>query len=175
MRRLAATLVLICFCLSVSGCRQPERVRLKPTEEEPPGLASTIQSSDPKVAVQFVRGFHAIENGWRWTMGKFAITLKPPRGAAQNGARLRFQFVLPDPVFSRTGPVTLSARAGSTELPSQKYTQAGNQSYEQDVPAVALAGDTVTIEFALNKYLAAGQVEGRELGVIATSVGLEAK
>ena len=47
--------------------------------------------------------------------------------------------------------------------------------YTRDVDRKLLVGDAVNVEFTLDKFLPAGAIEQRELGVIATSVGFEAK
>ena len=50
-------------------------------------LLSTVHAADPKSSIQLIKGFHGVEqNSWRWTMGRFAVTLKPPIGAAEQGA-----------------------------------------------------------------------------------------
>jgi hypothetical protein len=43
------------------------------------------------------------------------------------------------------------------------------------VPASALSSDAVSAEFALDKFLPPGTVDQRELGVVVTSIGFEAK
>jgi hypothetical protein len=47
--------------------------------------------------------------------------------------------------------------------------------FSRDVPARAFTGDAATVEFSLDKFLAAGKVEQRELGVIAVSAGFEVR
>jgi hypothetical protein len=47
--------------------------------------------------------------------------------------------------------------------------------YRREVPASALQGEAVTVDFSCDKFLAAGQVESRELALIVHLIGLEAK
>ncbi len=82
---------------------------------------------------------------------------------------------IPDVVVQQLGAVTLSATVGQSPLAPEKYTKAGNYVYARDVPASALVGDNVTIDFALDKAIPAGKIETRELGLIVTSVGLVTK
>jgi hypothetical protein len=103
------------------------------------------------------------------------VILRPPLGAAQDGARLELKLNIPDAVFQQLGAVTLSATAGGTPLAPEKYTEPGNQVYARDVPANALGGDSVAIEFATDKAIPAGNLEKRELALIVTSVGLVSK
>ena len=139
-------------------------------------LASVVHVADPRVSAQLVSGFYGIEgNAWRWTAGKFTVLLRPPRGAAQNGAMLQVKFSVPDPVIARLKTVSLSASVAGTKLPPETYTQAGEFTYSRELPAAALAGDAVKVDFALDKAIPPGAVDQRELGVVVTTVGLEPK
>jgi hypothetical protein len=173
-RRLAVALLV---CLLLTGCKRRDRkVRIVQTDEDSASLASVIHMSDPSAAPQLLKGFHAIEEkSWRWTMGEFAVVLRPPRNAATKGATLHFRFTLPEAVLAKVKPVSLSASVSGTALPPETYTQAGEFDYSRDIDGKLLASDAVNVEFKLDKFLPAGTVETRELGVIATSAGLEAK
>ena len=46
---------------------------------------------------------------------------------------------------------------------------------ERQAPAGLLQKDSVLLEFSLNKYLPAGLIESRELGLIVSSIALEPK
>ena len=132
--------------------------------------------ADPKTAAQLLRGFYPVEgNAWRWSAGKFAVVLRPPAGAAQGGGKLVVKFVIPDSVLGRTKAMALSGSIGGIALTPETYDKAGEQTYARDVPSSALAGDRVVAEFALDKFLPAGAVEQRELGIVVNSIGLESK
>src|SRR5260370_23081177 len=164
-------------CLLLTGCKEGERkVGVEQAEEDGACLASVIRTGDPRVEPQLLKGFYPIEEkSWRWTMGQFSVALRPPRNAAVKGATLHFKFTLREAVISHVKAVTLSASVNGTALPPETYTQAGEFDYAREVDAKHLAGDSVTVEFALDKFIPAGVVEQRELGVIATSVGFAAK
>jgi len=163
--------------LLLSGCKQRERkIRVLETDEENPTLASMLYMGDAKTAAQLLNGFHPIEeNAWRWTMGKFAVALRSPRNAAIRGATLRLKFVLPEPVRAKVQKISLSAAVSGTTLTAQSYDKAGEFEYVRDVGAGLLAGEVVNVEFTLDKFVPAGVIEGRELGVIVSSVGFEGK
>ncbi len=168
----AALLVML-----AGGCRQPESIPIERSPERPASeLASIVHMADPRTASQLVRGFHAVEqDAWRWTAGQFDVVLRPPAGAGAKGAILHFRFSIPEPVIAKLGAITLSASVGGVELEPAIYRKAGDYIYTREVPAGVLAGDTVTVEFALDKSLPPGDLDRRELGVVASSVGFEAK
>ena len=60
-------------------------------------------------------------------------------------------------------------------LAPEEYVKAGEFDYVRDVPVGAFRGGNVTVEFALDKALPPGGVERRELGVVANTIGFEAK
>lgn len=175
MRRLIPVVLAVAL-VGMPACKRSKKARVQTVEEESPQLLTVLNTGDPKAAVQLLKGFHEIEtDGWRWTKGAFSATLRTPPGAAQKGAKLEFKFTLPDAVLSKTGPVTLKAKIMGVELDPQTYDKAGEYVFERDIPGSSLQGEAVTIDFELSKFLAAGQVEQRELGVIASTIGLMQK
>ena len=176
MRRL----ILISFLTALIiftpvGCKR-KRHPAKTAEEEPTGLATMVQAADPRAAVQLTSGFHPVEqNAWRWTMGKFSVVAKPPTGAGRKGATLLVKFVIPDVEIEKLKSMTLSASANGTKLEPETYTTGGQHTYSRDVPAAAMQGDAVTLNFALDKFLPPSGEDSRELGIIMSTVGFEAK
>ena len=71
--------------------------------------------------------------------------------------------------------IALSATAGSTALPPETYSTAGDFAYVRDVPASELSGDSVRIDFQLDKAMAPSGADIRELGIIVLNIGLESK
>lgn len=179
MRRLRqqvwAVAIAAGLCVAV-GCRREEKIQLEPTEEAPATLQSTVHASDPKSSIQLIKGFHGIEqNSWRWTMGRFAVTLKPPMGAAERGATLVLRFTIPDAVLQKTKVMTLSALVQNTPVGKETYKSAGEYTFNADVPPNLLKGEAVNVDFSLDQFLPAGAVDARELGVVFVSAGLESK
>ena len=170
------TILVALIGLTVAGCRPPESVPVETIEEEAEELASMIYVADPRASLQLVKGFHGVEqNAWRWTAGQFAVTLRPPAGAADNGAVLHLKFSVPDPIIEKLQSITLSASAAEVALEPETYAKPGEYVYTREVSAAVLGGDAVTVDFSLDKSLKPGEVDQRELGVVVSSVGFEAK
>ena len=169
--RLAA---LLCAAL-LAGCKDGA-VRVQHTVEEAPQLPPTVRMGDPKSAAQLVGGFHEIEdNNWRWTQKQFSINLGRPRGAAHTGAMLSLSLTIPPAVIEKSGPVTLTASIGGTDLAPQTYSRDGTDTYKREVPANLLAADPVRVDFRLDKAMTPGGGDVRELGIVTLSAGLESK
>jgi hypothetical protein len=170
-------IALVSVCVLSGGCkRRDKKIRVQQTDEDTATMASVIRMGDPKASPQLIKGFYNIESEtWRWTMGKFTVALRPPRNASIKGATLHFKFVIPDAVLSKIKTTSISATVSGTTLSPETYTQPGEFDYTRDVEGKLLPGEAVNVEFTLDKFLTAGMVEQRELGVIATSVGFEAK
>lgn len=141
------------------------------TEPTVPPALSSLHMADPAAAAQLVSGFHGVEqSAWRWTERKFSVVLNPPQGSAP--AQLKFRFALSPVVLDRLKSVTLMASTDGASIGSETYTAPGEYLFVKPLP-VQTAGQPITIHFELDRALAAGELETRELGVIAISVGLE--
>ena len=170
-----AAALLAAFLLAAPACKHAD-VHVTDTIEEAPRLPSTVRTADPATAGQLVSGFYDIEDkAWRWTAQKFAVNLRPPARAAQQGATLEFQFTIPKSSLDKLGSITLTATAGGITLPSETYMKAGEHTYRREVSATVLGSDTVRVDFALDKAIPPGDADKRELGVVAASIGLVAK
>lgn len=170
MRRLTLAVCLIGF--GVTGCRPRDKVRVE--MPQPEVVSSVVNMADAAVAPQLIRGFHHIEqDSWRWTAGKFSVALKPPPGSGAKGGRVVLRCSVPDALIKRVGTVTLTAAANGGTLGSQTWAAAGEYTFSLPVPATLLDADVLTVDFSLDKFLTAGQVDSRELGLIVTSVALE--
>lgn len=88
---------------------------------------------------------------------------------------MKFQFSLPEAVMQRVGSTTLSVSTGGTALGSATYNKPGEYTYTVAVPASAFGGEAVTFDFALDKFLAAGTADERELGLVAAQISVESK
>jgi hypothetical protein len=158
------------------GCRRREPVRLQETDEDATALSSTVQMSDPKAAIQLLKGFHAIEqNAWRWTMANFSVTLKAPPGAGQKGATLMAKFTVPDAVISNVKSTTLTASLSGEKIGAATYQAPGDYTFNAEIAPKAIPSDSVTIDFALSKFLPAGSLDQRELGIVASMISLDPK
>ena len=179
MRRLKfiGSMVLCAALLAAgSGCSKAKKTRVEVTDETSVELASMVNVADARTSAQLLKGFHGVEqNAWRWTMGKFSVTLRPPLNAPQKGATLVVKLTLPEAVADKVKSTTLTANVNGTAIPGETFSKAGEYTYSKDVPASALSADAVSVEFALDKFLPPGAVDQRELGIVVSSIGLEAK
>lgn len=168
MRRLVIPTLL----LTLAGCQtRPPRPIL---ENENAGVASVIPLGDSRFAGQLNRGFYQIEqNAWRWTAGRFSVTLKTPPGAAQKGAFLVVKFSVPPTILEKHGNVTLNMSVNGIRIEPATYTAAGQQQLRRPVPAEAFIADVVACDFILDKILPPSPADKRELGIIVSSIGLE--
>ena len=178
MRRLGgAGFSLLLILLASPACKR------KSVAEAPAGqtqdtaqLVSVVRVNDHAVSSQLVRGFYPLEaNAWRWTMQKFTVALKPPAGAAQSGARLSLKFTIPEAICRKVGPMQLSANINGLALPPETYSMPGDYIYTRDVPANALSGDAVSVDFSTDKAMPPSPQDNRQLALIAVSISLEAK
>jgi hypothetical protein len=175
LRLLALVLTAAWFCAG-SACKRRDRVRLEQTEEESPQLATVVHLGDPRNASQLVSGFYEIEDhSWRWTTGKFSVLLRPPRTAARKGAVLQLKFSIPETALSQLKAVSLAATVNGTPLTPETYTQPGSFTYSRDVSGSLLTGESVKVDFSLDKTLPPTGTDQRELGVVASTVGFDTK
>jgi hypothetical protein len=157
-----------------TGCKRG--LRSQQTEEGPAHYASVIRMGDPKVAGQLVRGFHNIEaRAWRWTAREFQVALGLPPGAAQKGATLAVRLTVPPVIIEKEGPITLTASIAGTRFEPETYSTTGNFVFRRDVPPNLLAGNSVRVEFALDKAMPPTTMDQRQLGIVVLNVALEPK
>jgi len=173
----AAILPVMSLAISLNlACSGKHSTTIQNDEGEPAvktSVASVIKMNDASTKDQLAKGFYAIEgNAWRWTAGSFSVVLKTPPGAAQKGATITLVLTVSDVVLKQVHSQTLTASVGATKLKSEKYVDAGSHTFTASIPASVLTGDTVTVDFSLDNTLPPG-VDLRELGVIASSVGIE--
>ena len=85
------------------------------------------------------------------------------------------KLAVPDPVIQQLKSVTLTATVNGVALPPESYRKPGEYVFTREVDAKALGGASAQVDFALDKALAAGANDSRELGVVATSIGFDWK
>jgi hypothetical protein len=168
-------LILAALLATAPACQNAD-VSHVDTIEEAPHLSSIVHMSDRTMVNQLASGFYEVEsNAWRWTRQKFAVNLRPPARAAQNGAVLELQLNVPATSIRKLGTITISANAAGTALAPETYSKAGDYTYRRDIPANLLGGDAVRIDFQLDKAMPPSETDQRELGLITSSVGMVSK
>lgn len=169
-------LLVASVSLYLAACRAGTPDLTGFTEEEPPRLSSSVSVSEPGTAAQLVSGWEQIEyNAWRWTNPRFSAVLRPPPGSSTLGAILQFHFSLPEVEMSRLKELTLSASVQGFRLKPETYRAVGEAVYMREVPAAVLSGDSVRVDFTLDKPFVPVNGDPRALGVIAKRLGLETK
>ena len=177
-RRLAlgwcCSLLLVTLAFAPLGCKRKKSV--VQSAGEPPTMASTVHMGDPQTATQLIGGFYGIEqSAWRWTARRFSVVLRPPFGAGQKGGTLQVRLTVPPVVVEKLKTISLSATIGVATLPPETYTQAGDYTYTRDVAPALLAGESVRVDFQLDKSMPPSGADLRDLGVVVLSAGLEPK
>ena len=170
-------LAALAACLALAGCRSKQKVKVQATEEEAPSLASTVHVADPRVASQLISGFYGIEgDSWRWTAGKFAVLLRPPRTAAKNGAMLQLKFAAAGADHRRTQDGFGQRHASTAPRCLPRPTRSPESSPTRATcRPMLLGGEAVKVEFALDKALPPSASDQRELGLVVSAVGFEPK
>jgi hypothetical protein len=168
--RLCCSALLVTLALAPLSCKRQQ------ADQEAPGMASTVHMGDPQIGNQLVSGFYGIEqNAWRWTGRRFSLVLRPPSGASQKGATLQLRLTVPPVVIEKLKTIALSATIGGSTLPPETYTQAGNYTYTREVAPALLAGESVRVDFQLDKSIPPSGADLRDLGVVVLSAGLGLK
>jgi hypothetical protein len=172
MRYLKFSLAVL-LCTLISACRRPDIIRLQPTIEEPP--ASMVQIGNVSQSSQLVRGFYDLQNNtWRWAAPRFSVALASPPAASKNGAWLVLSFRIPDVSIDALKSITVTGKVGDAALPPETFTASGDHTYHHEVPAAAFRKETVLADFTVDKFLKPPG-DGRDLALVVTAIGLEAK
>jgi hypothetical protein len=109
-------------------------------------------------------GWHAPEeSGWRWTERMFALSLSPDR----RYQRLTMRVFVPDLIFERLGPVTMSATADGNELNPVTFDKPGSHVVDRRLNLEASREHV--LQFRLDKCWK-DDSDKRELGIIIASV-----
>ena len=139
-------------------------------------MVARVRANDTTAARQLTAGFYGVENNaWRWTAGKFAVVFPLSDKAKTDGATLELKLYFPPGEMAQLGSTTLSADANGTALVPQTFSKAGEFTYSQDVPASALTGSGVRVNFALSKSMPPSGQDIRPLGAIVREVELKTK
>src|SRR5262245_8019101 len=137
MRRLSAAIEQCprrCLLLLplLAACRKPRRVSATAGSEDDGELRSIVHVADPKASVQLLRGFHALEgNAWRWTQGRFAVTLRPPVNGARDGGWLVVKLAVAESVLKKYPSVRLAANVNGAPVDGETYTKTGDYLYRR--------------------------------------------
>jgi hypothetical protein len=176
LRDFSTAVFLLALVLTATACKgKHNRVIVQNEEETTPQMASLVRMNDLNASAQILSGFYGLENNsWRWTSGKFSVLLRTPPNSAAQGGVITFSFSLPDIVIQRLKTVAITASVNGTKLKSAEYEKPGANIFTADVPPALLTGDSVKVDFTLDKTIPP-DVDKRDLGVVATSIGIAGK
>lgn len=122
-------------------------------------------------SARLLAGWHEPEGEeWRWTEKQFSVSFTGT--AASEKPVLDFQFCLPEVLLKRLGAMTLSAKVNGIPLAPETFDTEGRHAYLRPIPPEAIQGAETQIQFELDKAIARGEVDERELGLMALSVDL---
>jgi hypothetical protein len=174
--RYCAATCSLALILTAAACQgKTSQVNVSNSAETAPHLISTVRMNDTAASAQLLSGFYAIEHGaWRWTAGNFSIRLPAPPSVADRGAVLTFNFNIPEVVIQRLKEIKLTAAINGSILKSADYSVARVETFTASVPASLVTGDSVEINFSVDKVLPP-DIDKRALGVIANFVSLSAR
>ena len=104
------------------------------------------------------------------------MLLRPPRTAATKGAVLQLKFAIPDVSLAKLKAMSLSAYVNGTALRSgDLHTSGAVHLSAATSPPTCWRDDVVRIDFSLDKTMPPSAADRRELGVVASMVGLQPK
>ncbi len=162
---------LLCGCGNIPEPYAPPAQR--PFFEAPAGAARVLNMADADAESHFVQDIDAAlqANTWRWTGKRPTIRLHP-----NSNQKLVYSmdFSIPEPTFQKTGPVTLSLFVNDHVLDRIRYTSPGRRRVEKPVPEEWLrANEDATLAAEIDKVWTPPQPDGKPLGFILVSLGLE--
>ena len=162
-RMLSRTVWGVCAFLTVGDREASDPVSLEHDER----AFCLLRRGYAMSHLQLIDGWHEAElTGWRWTKREFSLGL--PAGRCR---RITMRLFIPPTVLERLGVLTLRASLDGTELRQAVLDKPGEHVYTRLLNAHDGSSDRV-IHFQLDKALAAGVQEDRELGVVVSSVEL---
>jgi len=161
---------LLAVALVSGGCKRHR------SETGPGQLRPVVMMGDPQAASQLLSGFHSIEEGvWRWTARQFSIALACPPNADRRGATLTVKLTVPPVSIEQLHSLKLSANVDGDALEPETYNAPGNYTYRRELPSKLVDGDSVRVDFSLDKAIPPGNPDIRELGIVVLSIGLQTR
>lgn len=122
-------------------------------------LRSAYFESHPLILLR--EGWHELEEHvWRWTESRFALRVE---GVGARRYAISLPFVLPEAVFSGTGPITVSASAGGVSLGSLACPAPGDYCFQAEHEG---GGNTFDLVFTASAALRPDSGDTRERALI---------
>ncbi len=152
------------LCDYLTDARGKDSDPVSPDHDERAYCLLRSPALDRQWSVTLLDGWHPIEGGrFRWTKQRFAVKLEASPAAPCS--ELSLEFHLPQEHLAKLGPVSLSVAVNGTALSGETYTTHGDHTYTRRIPPGLADGVRLHLDFALDKALAPGARDSRELGV----------
>lgn len=121
--------------------------------------------------VELVDGWYPAEDtgGWRWTMQHFSVRVKF-EGDRSRSAKLVMRVFIPDVLVKKFGTLTLSPMFDGSPLEPAIFSQPGKYTLTRSLRP---GGSEGVLAFAVDKALSGEESDGRELGIIVSSISIE--
>jgi SAM-dependent methyltransferase len=119
---------------------------------------------EPRYAPVLLKGWHAEEEGWRWTAREFSVSLPPDPLIAARALQMRF--TVHEVYAQKLGPVTVRATVNGRRLEPETFRGAGEQVYKAVLPPDVVSLAAAHVEFQLDKALPPDYHDGQEMGLI---------
>ena len=168
-----AALLLALAGLALSGCGGQAMLEPDQKESADRGLVSLFHTADPQYAGQLVDGFYTPEAFGRWTKPKFSVVLAVPHTPPLEDPALVVKMFIPDNEMAQLKSMSLSASVNGVALGAEAFTTPGAQVYARSLPASAISGDRLQVNFSLDKWMPGTKQDSRDLGIVVTVVGLK--
>ena len=115
----------------------------------------------PAVPVQLLKGWHNVEDNWRWTERLFSAVVAAPLSPRQNMLEFTFHHI-------HNFPITIHASLDGHRLQPATFTTKGEHVYRAEAPQSALSNKSVQVDFTLDRALSPTPADPREMGVIVS-------
>jgi hypothetical protein len=172
--RLPTVLWLLVLATSFGCSREEQSATPTATEQAAPAPEKVLYElnfGENIDASRLLRGLYDSEGAWRWTARAFSVSLDRPQ--AESPVYVELEFALVKTLMDQFGEVTLTARANGFDVGGETYGKDGSYLFTKPLPAEAIEGDRIEIEFELDKAKESTGPGDRELGLIAISVALK--
>jgi hypothetical protein len=158
-------ILLVCILIVSASCRHKQRPSATDDQVLP---VAEVMVSDPYYKSRLLRGFYDGPESWKWTAGKFAVSLDPP-DPGQRGV-LMLDFSVPSELTQQVNPVLLRAKVTGTEVGKAEYSKGRSLLLCSRRSRESAEQKPVEVEFSLDR--AGTFPDGRPRGVIVVSVSL---
>lgn len=141
---------------------------VNPAADERTFVLLRSRARHPELLVRPLEGWHAPEDGWRWTAKRFSLEVALP--TAQSTAEFALRFTVPGVVLAAGAPLRLTCRCGESPLGSISCDTPQTIEFRGRFPEATPPGAVLRLEFEVHSSFQAPG-DARDLGVIVPLAG----